>query len=676
MASPFIGLQVKLQLRSQPSTPLVAKILSIDAATNTLSVLALDGKRIDINRADIVSLSAISSPSTPQPPQKVEPKQTPSPAPKSNQAPYANGAAANAAPSGHHHHPNARSSPRPQQANVKAAAPSQPPLSDPAIILLSKAEPSAPVNARSGAGSGARSMESPFSSPRRAHAAAQQPKSASKKKKQPHHHHQQHQTPSRANQQPRQALSDLDEEFDFGAALAQFDKKKIWDEIRSSDQTDPATLLVSHNRIAGSPTPLARSRNGVGPVNSFATPNRGDGQRKLKPNEMVLSPNTSSDEREDGGEEEEEEEEDDRIEVPISSRQKARLKEQAKAKEDEEEKKRKVEAAQRPSYEQLEERIRQLEAELAVAQRRNVLLEELAGLGLSSRGPSGVASPAPAAAAALSPPVAAPTAAAASSSGEASRTFGAVASGRLLTLLFPTAATQHAALARMEAFYEGAGDSAQTYLSLEEARAQRICRNYEAFNLPVRAVREWLEAIKAEGKSWREECNIEETKVLEYLLEQEWMNREGEGEGYIISTLSTPAGERSIEHERMHAIYYFEPAYRAVAKEAFELLSKGVRKVVEGDLRLRGYREEVWVDEFQAYLVEQGEGVFGNKAREECKEARRRLESWVEGYNGCVVVRERWKEAAKGLVGVGVGEKGVGAKGQGKGKEGRARRKR
>lgn len=42
--------------------------------------------------------------------------------------------------------------------------------------------------------------------------------------------------------------SDLDEDFDFDKALKSFDKQKIWQEIKTSDRSDPANLLVSHNR--------------------------------------------------------------------------------------------------------------------------------------------------------------------------------------------------------------------------------------------------------------------------------------------------------------------------------------------------------------------------------------------------------------------------------------------
>ena len=78
----------------------------------------------------------------------------------------------------------------------------------------------------------------------------------------------------------------------------------------------------------------------------------------------------------------------------------------------------------------------------------------------------------------------------------------------LLILRFEKAVQQHAALARIEAFYEAASSAssssadkeekkeASRYLSMKEAADERICRNYEGFNFPVSALLEWLQAMR------------------------------------------------------------------------------------------------------------------------------------------------------------------------------------
>ncbi|BFZ64302.1 enhancer of mRNA decapping [Saitoella coloradoensis] len=63
---------------------------------------------------------------------------------------------------------------------------------------------------------------------------------------------------------------DIDQDFDFQLALGKFDKKKVFDEIRETDMTDPESLLVAHNRVGPrkSPAPLRKVRSPAngGPV--------------------------------------------------------------------------------------------------------------------------------------------------------------------------------------------------------------------------------------------------------------------------------------------------------------------------------------------------------------------------------------------------------------------------
>ncbi|UZJ55106.1 hypothetical protein CBS101457_004426 [Exobasidium rhododendri] len=72
---------------------------------------------------------------------------------------------------------------------------------------------------------------------------------------------------------------DLQEDFDFDKALRSFDKSKIWQEIRTSDTTDPMSLLVTHNRLNGSGESKYNGKNG---------------QQKLGLHEPVLSPSPTA----------------------------------------------------------------------------------------------------------------------------------------------------------------------------------------------------------------------------------------------------------------------------------------------------------------------------------------------------------------------------------------------
>ncbi|EPQ28175.1 uncharacterized protein PFL1_04502 [Pseudozyma flocculosa PF-1] len=680
-SSPFVGLEVKLHLRSQPHAPLVAKILSVNQATNTLTVArTADGHRIDILRTDIQSLSAVAPPATAhQPASSSRPPSTSSPssssarpAPAAQSTPGQHPAPARAETSTpsilfNHAHPSsaARASPHPRQAHASSlssssssSTPSSAPPSDPAILSLAK--PGSAGNGTHPTATAPASSSSPAPSPRPVHAsAAHTPKQtpAKKKKKQqqqqrldgnPHSRSASPAISSAATGAPAAAAGDnLDEDFDFGAALRQFDKKRIWDEIRSSDHTDPATLL----RQAGSAaTNSVKEKTAAAAAAPVAEPN----------------------------------------------------------------------APGKPTYAELEEKVRKLEAELALAKRRNVLLEELAGLGLG--GAAGIAassssSSAAAAAAVVTPPTpspaplvddratrvdeqagrlsadidalslgsdksqapaapakpadtpAAPAAAPAPAPAPADLTFGHILSAPILTLFFPTAAAQHAAIARIEAFYESSSSS-QTYLSLEEAERERICRNYQGFNFPVvEGVGQWLAAMwnavdvaddEARTRWWEPDCSEAEVEVLRFLVDggviaddEGWGGEVSAGLAdrpirYAISTVAAKA-HTTLAHERLHALYFLCAEYRALVATHWSTLSAPVRRAIEYDLQMRGYSESVFADEFQAYLAE-GEGTereFGNKCAAECRDASRALRQRVDAFWAQVGGQggvERWED--------------------------------
>ena len=50
-------------------------------------------------------------------------------------------------------------------------------------------------------------------------------------------------------------------DFDFEQNLRQFDKERVWAELRAQDETDPASLLVSHNQQSDSQRHLRPTEN-------------------------------------------------------------------------------------------------------------------------------------------------------------------------------------------------------------------------------------------------------------------------------------------------------------------------------------------------------------------------------------------------------------------------------
>lgn len=67
-------------------------------------------------------------------------------------------------------------------------------------------------------------------------------------------------------------------------------------------------------------------------------------------------------------------------------------------------------------------------------------------------------------------------------------------------------------------------------------------------------------------------------------------------------------------HEWSHARFYLDREVREEAHSIFDCLAESVRTGITQELEMRGYRKDVLVDEFLAYLVETP-GEFGNRFR-------------------------------------------------------------
>lgn len=227
----------------------------------------------------------------------------------------------------------------------------------------------------------------------------------------------------------------------------------------------------------------------------------------------------------------------------------------------------------------------------------------------------------------------------------------------LLTLLFRDKASQHYALARIEAFYESSAVEGNQYLTIDQAKSQKLCPNYEAFNFPISAVNEWLLQMKKchfndsifavppqdEMSStdetiveqwWQVHCNEEEVELLRFLdsmgcLEDPTVNSDSTSKPtnapqYLITSLTSQATS-SLPHERLHFLYFASKEYRDYVENMYASLSNKTRKIIEIDLGMRGYAKHVWQDEFQAY-VSLNAAEFGNSTKQECTSLKQELQ--------------------------------------------------
>lgn len=205
--------------------------------------------------------------------------------------------------------------------------------------------------------------------------------------------------------------------------------------------------------------------------------------------------------------------------------------------------------------------------------------------------------------------------------------------GPLILLHFTTLEAQHQTLARVESFYESASHT-RKYITLQDPMTKFLCRNYQAFNLPIIAMNEWLQAMQNSEKAlssgqgskdpyslqgwWRSFTNTQESCLLDQLWQIGCLGvlKAGETPSYLISVTNKSA----TQHELLHALFFLHSGYRDKVNKLWEGLSKKCRLVISHDFLMRGYGEHVWVDEFQAYVSEAG-GKFGKKTKQECIEA-------------------------------------------------------
>lgn len=261
--------------------------------------------------------------------------------------------------------------------------------------------------------------------------------------------------------------------------------------------------------------------------------------------------------------------------------------------------------------------------------------------------------------------------------------FVAFTHGPIVALLFGERHTQNAALGRIEAFYESPLH-ASAYLSVADAQSAKVCAGYEAYNFPTHALQRWYGALDraagnvpsteeqgmgatAEGggaapsaetpanrltrdatrtggalpASYLAACTPEEVAVLIYFAGLGMLPDAATDAGaapaevptYVIAALVSNA-DAAFAHERLHALYHLSPSYRALLARLWADLPALNRKAIAFDLGRRGYREEVWEDEFGAYLGVRVDAPskrtdpaqeFGNKNAAACRDVRQAL---------------------------------------------------
>ncbi|KAJ3218606.1 hypothetical protein HDU67_004910 [Dinochytrium kinnereticum] len=161
----------------------------------------------------------------------------------------------------------------------------------------------------------------------------------------------------------------------------------------------------------------------------------------------------------------------------------------------------------------------------------------------------------------------------------------------VLILLYPDSQTLQNAIGRAHIFYEGG----------------TLKGPLKGVNFPTSTYDHWLSTLQSPPP-----LTPQETQTTNLIKSQP------PSISYIIATLASDVS--TILHEWAHARFHLDPLYKSECEAAYERLGDGVRNAVNKDLTLWNYRPSVFVDEFQAYIVEDPSS-FGRKWEPELREA-------------------------------------------------------
>jgi hypothetical protein len=138
--------------------------------------------------------------------------------------------------------------------------------------------------------------------------------------------------------------------------------------------------------------------------------------------------------------------------------------------------------------------------------------------------------------------------------------------GNVLVLLFKNPASL-ACLSRVHLFYE-----------------EKLNGPLKGINLPISCWNQW---------SSMNTLTVDE-EFIQSLI--------SEATEYIIACIR---GDTStLLHEWAHMKYHLDPHYKQICNQMWDELDSAPKKAITNDLILRNYKPEVYIDEFQAYLLE------------------------------------------------------------------------
>ena len=150
----------------------------------------------------------------------------------------------------------------------------------------------------------------------------------------------------------------------------------------------------------------------------------------------------------------------------------------------------------------------------------------------------------------------------------------------IVVLIFGSAHNLSKALLRPHISYEGA----------------QLKGPLKGLNFPLEFYKSWAHSVT--------DFSEEESKVLDFL------NSLDPPPEYLLAAIKGDSS--TLYHEWAHAQYFLKEPIRQLASQMYNNLPEQLKKIVDHELYMRGYEAQVYVDEFQAYLLESPQD-FGKK---------------------------------------------------------------
>lgn len=99
---------------------------------------------------------------------------------------------------------------------------------------------------------------------------------------------------------------------------------------------------------------------------------------------------------------------------------------------------------------------------------------------------------------------------------------------------------------------------------------------------------------------------------------------------YVIAV--TENDPKTLIHEKAHALFFLNNTYKKQAEKIWNNLTEKTQKIIITNLKLWGYNQEHFIDEFQAYSIEDS-SVFGKSSYMEISSKIKPLKTLFAYYN-------------------------------------------